>query len=39
MNAAAIQVRQEMEKAPNVIGTRKRPPHEALLTFGVPFSE
>ena len=28
-----------MEKAPNVIGTRKAPAHEALLTFGVPFSE
>ena len=39
MNAAAIQVWKEMGKAPNVIGARNRPPHAALLTFGVPFSE
>jgi hypothetical protein len=39
MNAAAIQVWKEMGKAPKVIGARNRPPHAALLTFGVPFSE
>lgn len=39
MNAAAVQVWEEMGKAPNVIGARNRPPHGALLTFGVPFSE
>ncbi len=39
MNAAAIQVWEEMGKAPKVIGARVRPPHTALLTFGVPFSE
>ena len=39
MNAAAIQVWKEMGHTPNVIGARNRPPHAALLTFGVPFSE
>lgn len=39
MNAAAIQVWEQMGKAPNIIGSRDRPPHGALLTFGVPFSE
>ena len=39
MNAAAIQIWKEMGKAPNVTGARNRPPHAALLTFGVPFSE
>jgi hypothetical protein len=39
MNAAAIQVWKEMGQAPNVICARHRPPHAALLMFGVPFSE
>jgi hypothetical protein len=39
MNAAAIQVWNEMGKAPNIIGAQVRPPHTALLTFGVPFSK
>jgi hypothetical protein len=39
MNAAAIRVWREMCKAPRVIGSQARPPHTALLTFGVPFSE
>ena len=39
MNAAAIQVWKEMGKVPNVVGAQNRPPHAALLTFGVPFSE
>lgn len=39
MNAAAIRVWEEMGKSLNIIGSRKRPPHEALLTFGVPFCE
>jgi hypothetical protein len=39
MNAAAIQVWNEMGKAPKIIGAQTRPPHAALLTFGVPFSE
>lgn len=39
MNAAAIQVWQEMGKSPKIIGAQARPPHAALLTFGVPFSK
>ena len=39
MNAAAIQVWNEMGKAPKIIGAQVRPPHTALLTFGVPFSK
>lgn len=39
MNAAAVQLWKEMGKTPTVIGARNRPPHGALLTFGVPFSE
>lgn len=38
MNAAAVQLWKEMGKMPNIIGARNRPPHAALLTFGVPFS-
>ena len=38
MNAAAIRVWEEMGKAPKIIGAQVRPPHTALLTFGVPFS-
>lgn len=39
MNAAAVRVWREMCKAPKIIGSQARPPHTALLTFGVPFSE
>ena len=39
MNAAAIQVWEEMGKAPRIIGAQFRPPRTALLTLGVPFSE
>ena len=39
MNAPAIQVWEEMGRAPKIIGTQHRPPRVALLTFGVPFSE
>jgi hypothetical protein len=39
MNAVAIQVWEEMGKTPKIIGTQFRPPHTALLAFGVPFSK
>jgi hypothetical protein len=39
MNGAAVRVWREMCKAPKVIGSQARPPHTALLTLGVPFSE
>ncbi len=39
MNGQAIQVWKEMGKAPKIIGSQVRPPHKALLTFGVPFSQ
>lgn len=39
MNAAALRVWKEMGKGPRVIGSMFRPPHAALLAFGVPFSE
>jgi len=39
MNAAAIRVWQEMGKEPRIVGAQFRPPHTALLTFGVPFSK
>jgi hypothetical protein len=39
MNATAIHVWEEMGKVPNIIGRQSRPPHTALLVFGVPFSE
>ena len=39
MNAAAIRVWGEMGRAPKIIGAQVRPPHTALLTFGVPFSK
>lgn len=39
MNGAAIRVWREMCRAPKVIGSQARPPHTALLMFGVPFSE
>lgn len=39
MNATALSIWRNMSKQPNTVGTQHRPPHEALLTFGVPFSE
>lgn len=39
MNAAALQVWQEMGRSPKIIGAQVRPPRTALLTFGVPFSK
>lgn len=39
MNAAAIQIWQEMGKVPKIVGALFRPPRTALLTFGVPFSK
>ncbi|HVU46736.1 MAG TPA: hypothetical protein VHD85_11455 [Terracidiphilus sp.] len=39
MNATAIQVWEEMGKVPKIIGRQFRPPHTALLVFGVPFSQ
>lgn len=39
MNATAVRIWQEMGKAPKIIGEQARPPHTALLSFGVPFSE
>ncbi len=39
MNSAAIQVWEQMGKTPKIIGAQVRPPHTALLTFGVPFSK
>jgi hypothetical protein len=39
MNAVAIQIWEEMGKAPKIIGAQVRPPRTALLTFGVPFSK
>jgi len=39
MNAPAIRVWRSMGKTPHVVGSQARPPHAALLTYGVPFSE
>jgi hypothetical protein len=39
MNAAALQIWQEMGRSPKIIGAQIRPPRTALLTFGVPFSK
>lgn len=39
MNAAALQVWQEMGRSPKIIGAQVRPPRTALLAFGVPFSK
>ena len=39
MNATAIQIWEEMGKAPKIIGAQVRPPHRALLALGVPFSK
>ena len=39
MNREALALWREMEMAPRVIGESHRPPHGAVLSFGVPFSE
>ena len=39
MNPAAIRVWEQMGKTPKIIGAQIRPPHTALLAFGVPFSK
>ena len=39
MNVTAIRVWKEMGRVPKIIGQQIRPPHTALLAFGVPFSE
>jgi hypothetical protein len=39
MNAPAMRVWISMGKAPKVVGSQARPPHRALLAFGVPYSE
>jgi hypothetical protein len=39
MNVPALLIWHAMGKRPTLIGTQHRPPRNALLTFGVPFSE
>jgi len=39
MNATALRVWKDMGRQPTLVGSRHRPPHAALLSFGVPFSE
>jgi hypothetical protein len=39
MNAPALALWREMGKAMRVIGETRRPPPDATLAFGVPFSE
>jgi hypothetical protein len=39
MNAAALRIWRAMGKQPRLVGSQHRPPHAALLSFGVPFSE
>jgi len=39
MNATALRVWQSMGRHPRQIGTQHRPPHSAVLAFGVPFNE
>jgi hypothetical protein len=39
MNAAALRVWRAMGKQARLVGAEHRPPHAALLAFGVPFSE
>ena len=38
MNASALSIWKAMGKRPKLIGTQHRPPRNALLAFGVPFS-
>ena len=39
MNATALRIWKEMGRVPTVLSTVHRPPHEALLTWCVPFSD
>jgi hypothetical protein len=39
LNAPALALWREMGKAVQVMGKTKRPPQDATLVFGVPFSE
>jgi len=39
MNETALRLWKEMGKRIVILGVRHRPPHEALLNYGVPFSE
>ena len=39
MNAVALRVWKAMGKRPSLIGAQHRPPRNATLAFGVPFSE
>ena len=39
MNAPALALWKEMGKVANIVGEAKRPPLNATLVFGVPFSE
>lgn len=39
MNATALRIWEEMGRIPKRLGSQFRPPREALLEFGVPFSE
>ena len=39
MNAAALHIWKTMGMHPRQIGAQHRPPHSAVLAFGVPFSE
>ena len=39
MNATALRVWRAMGKQAHLVGAEHRPPHAALLAFGVPFSE
>jgi len=39
MNASALNLWREMGMSVTVIGESHRPPHSALLSFGMPFSE
>jgi hypothetical protein len=39
MNASALRVWKRMGMHPRQIGTLYRPPHSAVLAFGMPFSE
>ena len=39
MNATALCIWKDMGKQPTEVGSLHRPPHAALLCFGVPFSE
>lgn len=39
MNATALRIWRSMGKQSRIVGAQHRPPHSALLNFGVPFSE